>query len=199
MSSSDIVQATRPLVKLLEQHSIRYYIGGSVASSAHGLPRTTIDVDIVVDLTHAHVEIIVEALQGNFYIDGEVIHTAIDNETSFNIIHLETFIKLDIFILKSTPYDQMVIRRAIEGTLAPDDSEELIVRFSSPEDIILHKLYWFRLGGEQSERQWRDLIGVLKVQTDNLDRDYIQQWAQQLGVSDLLQRAFDELSPPSDE
>jgi hypothetical protein len=199
MSSSDIVQATRPLVKLLEQHSIRYYIGGSVASSAHGLPRTTIDVDIVVDLTHAHVEIIVEALQGNFYIDGEVIHTAIDNETSFNIIHLETFIKLDIFILKSTPYDQMVIRRAIEGTLAPDDSEELIVRFSSPEDIILHKLYWFRLGGEQSERQWRDLIGVLKVQTDNLDRDYMQQWAQQLGVSDLLQRAFDELSPPSDE
>jgi hypothetical protein len=199
MSSSDIVQATRPLIKLLEQHSIRYYIGGSVASSAHGLPRTTIDVDIVVDLTHAHVEIIVEALQGNFYIDGEVIHTAIDNETSFNIIHLETFIKLDIFILKSTPYDQMVIRRAIEGTLAPDDSEELIVRFSSPEDIILHKLYWFRLGGEQSERQWRDLIGVLKVQTDNLDRDYMQQWAQQLGVSDLLQRAFDELSPPSDE
>lgn len=89
MSSSDIVQATRPLIQLLEQHSIRYYIGGSVASSAHGLPRTTIDVDIVVDLTHAHVEIIVEALQGSFYIDGEIIHTAIDNETSFNIIHLD--------------------------------------------------------------------------------------------------------------
>jgi hypothetical protein len=199
MSSSDIVQATRPLIQLLEQHSIRYYIGGSVASSAHGLPRTTIDVDIVVDLTHAHVEIIVEALQGSFYIDGEIIHTAIDNETSFNIIHLETFIKLDIFILKSTPYDQMIIQRAIEGTLAPDDSDELIVRFSSPEDIILHKLYWFRLGGEQSERQWRDLIGVLKVQTDNLDRDYMQQWAQQLGVSDLLQRALDEVPPPPDE
>jgi len=198
MSSSDIVQATRPLIQWLEQHSIGYYIGGSVASSAHGLPRTTIDIDVVADLKHAHVERMVEALQGSFYIDEETIQTAIDNESSFNIIHLETFIKLDIFILKSTPYDQMSIARAIEGALAPDESDELIVRFSSPEDTILHKLYWFRLGGEQSERQWRDMIGVLKVQTDNLDRDFMRAWAKQLGVSDLLQRALDELSSPPD-
>ena len=194
MSASDIIKATRPLIQLLDQHSIRYYIGGSVASSAHGLPRTTIDVDIVVDLKHTHVEVIVEALQGSFYIDGEMIHTAIDNEASFNIIHLETFIKLDVFVLKSTPYDQMTIHRTTAGALAPDDSDELIVRFSSPEDIILHKLHWFRLGGELSERQWRDLIGVLKVQTDTLDRDYMQQWALQLGVNDLLERAFGEVS-----
>jgi len=199
MSSSDIIQATRPLIHLLEQHSIRYYIGGSVASSAYGLPRTTIDVDIVVDLRHTQAETIVEALQGSFYIDADVIHTAIDNEASFNIIHLGTFIKLDIFILKSAPYDQMIVRRSVKGTLAPDDSDELIVRFSSPEDTVLHKLYWFRLGGEQSERQWRDLIGVLKVQTGNLDRDYMQQWAQQLEVSDLLQSALDDVPPPPPE
>lgn len=195
MSSSDIIQATRPLIQLLDQRAIRYYIGGSVASSAHGLPRTTIDVDIVVELTHAHVEMMVGALQGNFYIDVEMIRTAIDNQTSFNIIHLETFIKLDIFILKSTPYDQMTMQRTTTGTLAPDDSDELIVKFLSPEDTVLHKLYWFRLGGEQSERQWRDLIGVMKVQTDNLDRDYMQQWARQLGVSDLLERALGEVFP----
>ncbi len=199
MSTSDIIKATRPLIQWLDQHSIRYYIGGSVASSAHGLPRTTIDVDIVVDLKHIHVDILVEALQGGFYIDAEMMHTAIDNEASFNIIHLETFIKLDLFVLKSTPYDQMTIQRTIPGTLAPDDSDELIVRFSSPEDIVLHKLYWFRLGGEQSERQWRDLIGVLKVQTANLDRDYMQQWALQLGVGDLLERALSEISPPLDD
>lgn len=199
MSSSDIIQATRPLIQLLDQHAIRYYIGGSVASSAHGLPRTTIDVDIVVELTHAHVEIMVDTLQGSFYIDGEMIRIAIDNETSFNIIHLETFIKLDIFVMKSTPYDQMIMQRTTTGTLASDDADELIVRFSSPEDTILHKLYWFRLGGEQSERQWRDLIGVMKVQTDNLDRDYMQQWARQLGVSDLLERALDEVPPPLDD
>ncbi len=194
MSSSDIVQATRPLINLLKQHSIRYYIGGSVASSAHGLPRTTIDVDIVVDIRHTQVKTIVEALQSGFYIDADMIHIAIDNEASFNIIHLETFIKLDIFILKSAPYDQIALQRSIEGTLAPDDSDELIVQFSSPEDIILHKLYWFRLGGEQSERQWRDLIGVLKVQAYNLDRDYMQQWSHQLGVDDLLQKALDNVS-----
>ena len=199
MSSSDIIRATRPFIQLLEQLSIRYYIGGSVASSAHGLPRTTIDVDIVVDLKHTQVKTIVAALQSGFYIDADVIHTAIDNEATFNIVHLETFIKLDIFILKSAPYDQMVVLRSVKGTLAPDDSDELIVRFSSPEDIVLHKLYWFRLGGEQSERQWRDLLGVLKVQTDNLDRDYMQQWAQQLGVSDLLQRALDVVPPPPTE
>ncbi|HMQ54345.1 MAG TPA: hypothetical protein PKD98_19875 [Anaerolineae bacterium] len=196
MSSSDLIQATRPLIQLLEQRAIRYYIGGSVASSAHGLPRTTIDVDIVVELKHTHVETIVKALQDSFYIDADMIHAAIDNETSFNIVHLETFIKLDIFILKSNAYDQMIIQRAIEGTLAPDDTDELIVRFSSPEDIVLHKLHWFRLGGQQSERQWGDVIGVLKVQLDKLDRDYMHQWARQLGVDDLLNRALDQTSSP---
>ena len=147
MSSSDLIQATRPLIQHLEQHSVRYYIGGSVASSAHGLPRTTIDVDIVADLRHSHVETMVETLQDSFYIDVDMIHTAIDNQASFNIVHLETFIKLDIFILKQAPYDQMVIQRAIEGALSPEDSYELIVRFSSPEEIVLHKLYLFRLWG----------------------------------------------------
>lgn len=124
-----------------------------------------------------------------------MIHAAIDNEASFNIVHLETFIKLDVFILKPSAYDQMTVRRAIEGTLAPDDADELIVRFSSPEDIVLHKLHWFRLGGEQSERQWRDVIGVLKVQLVQLDRDYMHHWARQIGVDDLLIRALDETSP----
>lgn len=199
MSHSDIVQATRPFIQLLNQQAIRYYIGGSVASSAHGLPRTTIDVDIVAELAHAHVQMMVDALQSSFYIDGETIHTAIDNESSFNIIHLETFIKLDIFVLKSGPYDQMTMQRTTTGTLAPDEADELIVRFSSPEDTILHKLYWFRLGGEQSERQWRDLIGVLKVQSDSLDDDYLQQWAGQLGLSDLLESALNEAASSTDD
>jgi len=198
MSHSDIVQATRPFIQLLNQQTIRYYIGGSVASSAHGLPRTTIDVDIVVELAHAHVQMMVDALQSSFYIDGEMIHAAIDNQSSFNIIHLETFIKLDIFVLKSGPYDQITMQRITTGTLAPDEADELIVNFSSPEDTILHKLSWFRLGGEQSERQWRDLIGVLKVQADSLDGDYLQQWAGQLGLSDLLESALDEAASSTD-
>lgn len=191
--NSELRQATEPLIRFFEANQIQYHIGGSVASSAHGIPRTTIDVDLVADIKPHHVEKMVQSLQTIYYIDASMIQSAINNQTSFNLIHLETIIKIDIFILKADPFDQNVMSRAVAGTLNVGEAEPLQVQFSSPEDIILHKLSWFRMGGEQSERQWKDILGVLKIQRDSLDFEYMQIWAKQIKVDDLLERALAEV------
>lgn len=191
--NSELRQATEPVIRFFEANQIQYHIGGSVASSAHGIPRTTIDVDLVADIKPHHVEPMVQSLQPVYYIDATMIQSAINNQTSFNMIHLETIIKIDIFILKADPFDQNVMRRAVAGTLNVGEAEPFQVQFSSPEDIILHKLSWFRMGGEQSERQWKDILGVLKIQQNSLDFEYMQIWAKQIKVDDLLERALAEV------
>lgn len=191
--NSELRQATEPLIRFFEANQIQYHIGGSVASSAHGIPRTTIDVELVADIKPHHVEKMVQSLQTIYYIDASMIQSAINNQTSFNLIHLETIIKIDIFILKADPFDQNVMSRAVAGTLNVGEAEPFQVQFSSPEDIILHKLSWFRMGGEQSERQWKDILGVLKIQRDSLDFEYMQIWAKQIKVDDLLERALAEV------
>ncbi len=191
--NSELRRATEPLIRFFEANHIQYHIGGSVASSAHGIPRTTIDVDLVADIKPHHVEKMVQSLQPVYYIDESMILSAINNQTSFNLIHLETIIKIDVFILKQDAFDQKVMSRAVEGNLNIGETESFQVRFSSPEDIILHKLSWFRMGGEQSERQWKDILGVLKIQRDSLDFEYMQIWAKQIKVNDLLERALAEV------
>lgn len=191
--NSELRRATESLIRFFEANQIQYHIGGSVASSAHGIPRTTIDVDLVADIKPHHVEKMVQSLQPVYYIDATMILSAINNQTSFNLIHLETIIKIDIFILKQDAFDQKVMSRAVEGNLNIGETESFQVRFSSPEDIILHKLVWFRMGGEQSERQWKDILGVLKIQRDSLDFEYMQIWAKQIKVNDLLERALAEV------
>lgn len=191
--NSEIRRATEPLIRFFAANQIQYHIGGSVASSAHGIPRTTIDVDLVADIKPHQVEPMVQSLQPIYYIDATMIQNAIRNQTSFNLIHLETIIKIDVFILKQDAFDQKVMSRAIEGTLSVGEADPFFVRFSSPEDIILHKLSWFRLGGEQSERQWKDILGVLKIQRDSLDFEYMHHWAEQIKVNDLLEQALSEV------
>jgi hypothetical protein len=191
--NAEIRIATEPLIRFFEANQIEYHIGGSVASSAHGIPRTTLDVDLVANIGTYHVEQMVQSLQSAYYIDASMIENAIKTESSFNLIHLETIIKIDVFILKKDAFDQQAMRRAVEGTLSMGEAEPFHVRFSSPEDIILHKLSWFRLGGEQSERQWKDILGVLNVQRDFLDYDYMHSWAKRKDVDDLLVQAISEV------
>ena len=133
---------------------------------------------------------LIEALRDNYYIDDELLYEAVKNSGSFNLIHLETIIKLDIFVLQNKPYDQTAFKRAKENDLL--QVKERPVKLCSAEDIILHKLYWYRLGEEASERQWHDVLGVLKVQEKSLDLDYLNKWARVLKVDDLLKRSLQE-------
>jgi hypothetical protein len=190
MKIPDIFLALQPVLKAFENLSIPYYIGGSVASSIYGMARATMDVDIVADLKISHINRLKQILENEYYIDNEMIADAIRSASSFNLIHLETMIKIDVFLHKEDPYAEMALQRKRKDTLEELDKVEFY--FSSPEDIIIAKVQWYKIGGFVSERQWLDVIGVIKVQGDLLDKKYLKRWSQKLGLAALMQKAFDE-------
>ncbi|HKV02247.1 MAG TPA: hypothetical protein VJQ26_08990 [Ktedonobacteraceae bacterium] len=187
----DILVPIIPLVDAFEQLGVSYYIGGSVASSAYGLPRTTIDADLVADLRIEHVRPLVQQLQNAYYIDADMIRDAIKHRSEFNIIHFETMLKVDVFIQKTRAFDRETRRRVRQEKLDETSSDHVFL-LASPEDVILNKLEWYKMGGEVSERQWNDILGVLKVQGTSLDLAYLRQWAAALGVTSLLDRALED-------
>ena len=189
MADSDILSALAPVIEALDEMGVAYEIGGSVASSACGVPRTTLDVDVVVALGRAHVKEFVGRLQSLYYVDENAAFDAVDRQSSFNLIHLGTMLKVDVFVLKSRAYDQKAFQRKRKDRLNLDPEGDSFF-FASPEDVVLNKLEWYRLGRELSERQWTDVLGVLKVQRGAVDIPYMRHWAGILGITDLLERAL---------
>lgn len=185
---SEPVLVVAELARVFDAVGIRYVVGGSVASSLYGIPRATQDVDLVADVKSAHVEAVVAALTGSFYVDDEMIRDAIKRRASFNVVHLATMFKADVFIMKGDSWSrEEMIRARSEEVDVP--AGRVTIRFASPEDTLLHKLIWYKMGNQVSDRQWSDILGVLKVQGDALDQRYLDHWAPLLDVSDLLLRA----------
>jgi hypothetical protein len=191
MTTPDLLLALQPLVDAFAELGVAYFIGGSVASSAYGLARSTLDIDVIADLGENVIDVLVDRLRDQYYIESGMIRRAVANRAAFNIIHLATMMKVDVFILKNTPYDRIAFQRRRVDTL--DEAVATPDWFlASPEDVVLHKLWWFRLGGEVSERQWSDVLGVLRVQERHLDFEYLHHWAGQLELADLLRRALEQ-------
>jgi hypothetical protein len=184
------IEVTLKVTHLLEKLGVPYLIGGSLASTLYGMVRTTQDSDIVAEMRLEHLQPFVAALQDEFYVDDEMIAESIQRHSSFNIIHRETMFKVDVFVPRPRPFLQSQLARAQKQTFTFET--EVSANFASPEDIILAKLEWYRMGGEVSERQWRDILGVLKTRADALDLDYVHKWANELKVNDLLERALKE-------
>ena len=174
------IEVTLKVTDVFEKLGIPYLIAGSLASTLYGMVRTTQDSDIVVEMRLEHLQAFVSDLQDEFYIDEEMIAESIQRNSSFNIIHRETMFKVDVFIPRPRPFLQAQLERAQRQTFSLET--EMSAKFASPEDTILSKLEWYRMGGEVSDRQWRDIIGVLKTR------------AAELRVSDLLERALKESS-----
>jgi hypothetical protein len=188
--TDEIRAALDPVADAFEALGVDYRVGGSVASSALGIARSTLDIDLVADLRASHVVALVERLQADYYIDGDMIHDAIRRQVSFNIIHLATMMKVDVFVLGPRPFDRASFSRVLHEPLG--DSHERSFPLTTPEDIVIRKLEWYHLGGGVSQRQWADILGVLKLQGDALDRAHLAHWARELGVADLLERAMTE-------
>ena len=191
MRSPDILVAVQPIVQAFENLSIDYYIGGSIASSLYGTPRATIDVDMVADIKNSQILPLKVLLQKNYYIDEQMIADAVRRKSSFNLIHLETMIKIDIFIYSDDPYQKSAISRRVKDTLEESD-QTVEFYFSSPEDVIINKLQWYEMGERVSERQWLDVVGIIKVQGNSLDKKYLLNWSKRLNLMELLDKAFNE-------
>jgi hypothetical protein len=184
------IEVTIRVTSVLEKLEIPYLIGGSLASTIHGMVRTTQDSDIVASLSPDKIHAFVTELDDEFYIDDQMIVESIKHKSSFNIIHRDTMFKVDIFVPRATPFNKSRFSRAQHHIFS--NEPEIRANVSSAEDMVLVKLVWYRFGGELSERQWRDVLGMIKMQGETLDLDYLQIWAQELEVSDLLQRAIND-------
>lgn len=182
------VEVTLKVTEVFEKLGVPYLIAGSLASTLYGMVRTTQDSDIVAEMRLQHLQPFVSALQDEFYLDEEMIAGSIQRNASFNIIHRETLFKVDVFIPHPRPFLQSQLARAQRQTFTFES--EVSARFASPEDTILSKLEWYRLGGEVSDRQWRDIMGVFKTRAGELDLDYLRKWAGELNIGDLLERAL---------
>jgi hypothetical protein len=189
---SESTSAILKAVESLETLTIPYLIGGSFASAIHGVARMTADVDVAVDMRLDQVEPFVTALQSSFYVDADAVREAIQRRGSFNMIHLETMFKVDIFISKQRPYDRAQFDRREKVIIALDPERTAYV--ATAEDNILAKLEWYRLGNEASERQWNDIKNVIRTQGNRLDATYLHHWAGVLGIEDLLDRVLMETS-----
>lgn len=186
---SEIDITLQPVAQALKELQVRFYVCGSVASSVYGEMRATMDIDMVAELKAEQVTEFVQRLGDVYYADEAAVRQAIARRSSFNVIHQETFIKVDIFAPKNREYDREVLQRCVVEKLGEtDDAVEAPV--SPPEDIVIAKLEWFNIGA--SDRQWRDILGVLKMQCFDIDIEYMEKWAREIGVGDLLERALDE-------
>lgn len=187
MSFEDELRATLIHVgDALEAIGAEWAIGGSFASTVHGEPRATNDVDFIATLGLAEVVPFVRALGSSFYADEQAIREAVRTQDSFNIIDERSYLKVDVFVPSSGPlgYGQLARRRPYALT---EHGPEVFVL--GPEDTILQKLRWYEIGGRSSERQWRDIAGVIRV-SRQLDLPYLREVATQGGLSELLESAL---------
>lgn len=181
---------TALVTTVLEDLGVPYVIGGSMASAVYGMARATMDVDVVVDLRVEQVQPLVDRLGADFYADPLSIYDAVARRSSCNLIHLPTLFKVDLFVIGTRAWDAQQLARRQRRSLQSSGGPEADV--ASAEDVILAKLDWYRLGNQTSDRQWRDILGIIAVQGDRLDQAYLSLWARSLGLDDLLARALEE-------
>ncbi|MDD5132808.1 MAG: hypothetical protein PHH44_09140 [bacterium] len=174
------LELLQKVVAVFEQLKIPYLVTGSVAAMAYGEPRFTNDIDIVAAIREAHVPVLIDSFPKNeFYIDPDMIKEAIRKKHQFNIIHPASGLKVDVIIRHDTPFDKSRFQRV--RRLKPAESFQ--ANFAAPEDVIIKKMEYYKAGG--SEKHLRDITAILKITGENIDREYISQWADSLGLTKI--------------
>jgi hypothetical protein len=187
MNLAEPIAVTLRVADALEKLGVRYLVGGSLASSVHGIPRSTQDVDLLVELPGARVDALAAELEPSFYVDRDMMADAVRRRASFNVIELSTMFKVDLFVSDRSPLlvEEMDRRQAVDIGDPPRR-----IHVCTAEDIIVQKLDWYEKGGRVSERQWNDLVGVLRVRGPALDTEYLRRWSGALGFEPLLDEAL---------
>ncbi len=178
------------LADVVDSLGIRYAIGGPIASALYGTVRFTRDADITIQPFSSLADRLYELLKEEFYVSREAMEEALRSHGSFNIIHFETAFKIDLFIQGPSEFEGQLLDR--RHMLRLNETSLREVGVVSPEDIVLLKLRWFSMTGGTSERQWNGVLGVLAVQGESLDFEYLKDSARKLGLEELLDRAIAE-------
>ena len=184
--ADDLIAALEPVVEAFRTLGVRHYVGGSVASTIHGAIRSTMDVDVVCDLLLAQVDAFVAAFGADFYVSAAAVRQAIEQRSWFNLIHLPTAYKVDVFVSRGRTFDKAAMARAVVHRLP--GAEAFGVPVATVEDSVVSKLEWFRLGDESSERQRNDVSRLVALHGDSLDKAHMRRMAESVGVGDLLDR-----------
>jgi hypothetical protein len=187
MTPVDPLALAARITRILAEMGIRYVIGGSVASSLIGEPRSTLDLDIMIEVDEGTARALAARLKEDFYVDDDDAADAVRFRSSFNAIEYATSMKVDFFPAEPTSFARGQLDRRRAMTLPAHDATVYVY---APEDLAVRKLMWFRLGGGVSDRQWRDVVGILKIGTARLDFDLLRRSAEEAGVSELLDRAL---------
>jgi hypothetical protein len=191
VSPADPFELAVRIGEMLDSLGIRYVIGGSVASMLYGEPRMTLDLDVMIDADERSVLEIVQRLTHDFYVEADDALQAVRHRSSFNAIRFDDLMKVDFFVPERRPEVTLQFERARVVSLASGTAS-----FYAPEDILVRKLIWFRMGGEHSERQWRDILGILRFVQQPLDDAYLERAAASFAVADLLARAREDAASP---
>jgi hypothetical protein len=187
MSARGALEVAVLAARHFERLGIPYVVVGSVASAVHGEPRATLDVDITLRMGPGDVAALSSALAAEFHVDPAALKDSVRSGLPSNAIHRTTHVKLDLYVRRNEGIHAEELRRAQRVRLTGAEGSEANV--ASAEDTVLQKLLWYRKGGEVSDRQWRDVLGVLKTRGPDLERAYLDEWAPRLGVLDLYVRA----------
>lgn len=190
VNNNDIYAVCLQVIEAFERLNVPYHIGGSLASMAHGVPRSTLDADLVAALKPDQVEAFAGLLGPDFIINEEAMKASLSKSRSNNIIHKGSLLKVDIYPVQDTPFARVESSRRVLKDLPGCPGRQ--VWCCSAEDIVLRKLSWFREGGEVARRQWEDAVQVLRVQKPVLDFGYLIRWAGSLNVEGLLKKAIEE-------
>lgn len=179
-------EALQLVLSKLDECSISYMVTGSFASNMHGVPRATYDADVVIDVDKQALNKLLVSFGGQFYVSPEGARDALARERMFNVIHFETGFKVDLIFKKKRAFSQEEFARREQALYLGEPRW-----FATAEDVILAKLEWSKLG--DSERQFVDALNVARVQGDTLDKAYLERWAGELGLEDLLENLFRDL------
>ena len=189
----------------LEVLGLSYCVGGSFASGAYGRARTTYDLDILLALRATHITEFIGAFQEDFDLNPAEVSEAVqlapqyattpEHRALIKIYHRRSHFRIDFFVSSGRAFEREQFQRCVRQIIATNP--EIDAAFSSPEDTILAKLEWFRLGNYASTHQWPDVQAMILIQHEVLAWDYLRQWADTLGVRDLLERAARGESAPA--
>ena len=184
------LRTVREVARSFDDIEIPHALGGSMASSLYGFLRYTRGADFTAGPFPGAEAAFAGALGPDYHLSPAAVQSAVRQRSSFTMVNTRTGIKVDVFVRKDEPFEQSAMQR--RTSLPLPDAPEQPLAFQTPEDIVLFKLRWYRLSDERSDQQWADVLGVLKVQAGKLDETYLDHWAADLGVADLLQRARTE-------